>query len=92
MQPKTLYTIVPYREDMVNTTIQISKELLEELKVRKMHSKESYEEVIWDLIEDTRELSEQTKKNIKKSEEELKSGKFYSIEEVEARLKKCRTK
>ena len=52
------------------TTIQISKELLKKLKERKMYEKESYEEVIWDLLEDTMELSEQTKKNIKKAQED----------------------
>ena len=50
---------------MGTTTIQISKDLLEELKSRKMYDKESYEEVIWDALEDSMELSEETKKRIK---------------------------
>ena len=32
------------------TTIQVSEELLDELKIRKISDKESYEEIIWDLI------------------------------------------
>ncbi len=42
------------------TTIQVSTELAEELKKRKLYEKETYEEVIWDIIEDTLELSEET--------------------------------
>ncbi|MCK5107401.1 MAG: hypothetical protein KAQ83_01625 [Nanoarchaeota archaeon] len=71
---------------MVNTTIQISKELLNELKSRKMYNKESYEDIIWDLLEDTMELSEQTIKNIKKSEKDIKAGKLYSIKDVKREL------
>ena len=40
------------------TTIQVSNKLAQELKNRKMYDKESYEEIIWDLIEDTVELSQ----------------------------------
>jgi len=43
------------------TTIQVSVNLLEELKNRKMYEKESYEELIWSLLEDTEELSEELK-------------------------------
>ncbi len=68
------------------TTIQISKELLEELKKRKIHNKESYENIIWDLLEDTMELSKETRKNIKQAEEEIKKGKVHSLEEVEKQL------
>lgn len=68
------------------TTIQISKDLLNELKKRKMYSKETYEEIIWDLLEDTMELSEQTKKNIKQAEEEIKKGKVHTLEEIEKEL------
>lgn len=44
------------------TTIQISEKLQEKLKKRKLYDNESYEEVIWDLLEDSMELSEETKK------------------------------
>jgi predicted CopG family antitoxin len=44
------------------TTIQISEELQKELINMKLFDKETYEEVIWNLVEDTQELSEQTKK------------------------------
>lgn len=71
---------------MAPTTIQVSQELVSELKDRKMSDNESYEEVIWDLIEDTLELSEETKKEIKQAEEEFKQGKFYTHEEVKKEL------
>ena len=65
---KHLYIIAHYVRAMASTTIQISKDLLDELKSRKMYDKESYEDIIRDLLEDTMELSEETKRNIKKSE------------------------
>jgi predicted transcriptional regulator len=68
------------------TTIQVSNSLLEELKNRKLYDKESYEEVIWDLIEDHMELSEETKKAIKEAEEDIKAGRTYTLKEVEKEL------
>jgi predicted transcriptional regulator len=85
---KCLYSIDYYMTAMEITTIQISKSLLEELKSRKMYDKESYEDIIKDLLEDTMELSEETLANIKKSEEDIKEGRFKTLSEVEARLKK----
>lgn len=75
---KYLYTIVSYIITM-GTTIQISNELLEKLQKMKMHSKESYEDLIWDLIEDRMELSEETKKSIAEYEALVKSGKSKSF-------------
>ena len=73
---------------MTTTTIQISKNLLEDLKSRKMYDKESYEDIIKELLEDTMELSEQTLRNIKKSEKDIKAGRIKTLAEVEARLKR----
>ncbi len=71
---------------METTTIQISKDLLQELKSRKMYDKESHEDIIRDLLEDTMELSEQTLVNIRKSEADVKAGKVHTLKEVEKRL------
>jgi predicted transcriptional regulator len=71
---------------METTTIQVSKELLSKLKERKLYDKESYEEVIWDALEDSMELSEETKRRIKKAEEDIKAGRVYSLEEVKKEL------
>lgn len=68
------------------TTISISQELLSKLKERKMYDKESYEEVIWDALEDSMELSEETKKRIKLAEEDIKAGRVYSLEDVKKEL------
>lgn len=68
------------------TTIQISSDLLEMLKKRKLYDKETYEEVIWDLIEDNMELSEETKLEIDKARKEVESGNYYTHEQVKKRL------
>lgn len=68
------------------TTIQVSEALVEKLKERKLYDKESYEEVIWDLVEDTEELSEETKKRIKIAEKEIKEGKLVSLEHIKRNI------
>ena len=68
------------------TTIQVSQDLLQELKSRKMYDKESYEEVIWDLLEDSKELSEETLRNLKEAEEDVKAGRTISHEELKKNL------
>ena len=79
------YTIACYIIAMA-TTIQVSQNLVHELKNRKMYQKESYEDIIWDLLEDSLELSEQTNKQIKQAEADIKNGKVHTIEEVKAEL------
>jgi Zn-dependent M32 family carboxypeptidase len=68
------------------TTVQVSEQLLKELKGKKMYSKESYEEVIWDLLEDSMELSEETKRRIEKSERQIEEGKTIPLSQVKKRL------
>jgi len=80
-----IYTIESYSITM-ETSIQISRELLEKLKIMKMSEKESYENIIWDLLEDRMELSEQSKINIEKSRNEIKEGKTVSIEDMKKKL------
>ena len=84
---ETFIIIGGYIVAMDTTTIQVSRNLLGDLKSRKMYDKESYEDIIRDLLEDTMELSAQTLANIKKSEEDIKVGKVKTLAEVEARLK-----
>ncbi len=69
------------------TTIQVSTDLLEKLKARKLSDKESYENVIWDLLEDSMELSEETKRNIAQAEKEIREGKIHKWEDVKKELK-----
>ena len=68
------------------TTIQVSEKLQKELSKRKLYSKETYEEVIWDLIEDSHELDEETKKELAQARLEIKEGKYYTMEEVKKEL------
>ena len=68
------------------TTIQISSGLQNELAKRKLFDRETYEEIIWNLIEDTKELSEETKRDIAEARKEFKEGKFSTLEQVEKRL------
>ncbi|MFT4326852.1 MAG: hypothetical protein ACMXYK_05090 [Candidatus Woesearchaeota archaeon] len=68
------------------TTISISSDLLQTLKKRKLYDKESYEEVIWDALEDSMELSEETKKAIVRAEEDVKEGRVYALAEVKKDL------
>ena len=71
----------------METTIQVSKDLLGKLAKMKIYGKESYENVIWDLIEDRMEFSEQTKRNIEQSEKEIREGSTVSLQEVRKKLK-----
>ena len=68
------------------TTIQISGKLQEELAKKKVYDKETYEEVIWDLIEDTKELGEETRQDIERARAEIKAGKVHTLSEVKKKL------
>ena len=68
------------------TTIQITEDLQTELSKRKLFSKETYEEVIWNLIEDNMELNEETKRDIEEARKEIKEGKFVTLNEAKKRL------
>ena len=70
----------------MDTTIQISNELLERLRSMKFNNKESYENIIWDLVEDRLEFSETAKKNIEKSQKEIKEGKTISLENLKRKV------
>ena len=66
----------------METTIQISRDLLEQLKKRKIGNGESYERVIWDLLEDTMELSDETKRAIAEGRNQIQEGKVVSFEDL----------
>ncbi|MGV8162472.1 MAG: hypothetical protein ACP5N2_04040 [Candidatus Nanoarchaeia archaeon] len=72
------------------TTIQISEELQKELKKRKLLENETYEDVIWGLIEDTMEISAQTKKDIEEALEDVRAGRVYTFDEVKKMLRSKR--
>jgi len=68
------------------TTIPVSNVLHNELIKRKLFDRETYEEVIWDLIEDTRELNYQTKRDIEKARDEIKAGEVHTLAQVRKEL------
>ena len=73
----------------METSIQISHELIQKLKMMKMYAKESYEDLIWDLIEDRLEFSKNVKDSIKKYESDLtkeKKEKFTKLHDVKMEL------
>lgn len=70
----------------MTTTIQISEKLQRELNKRKIADRESYEEVIWDMMEDTMELNKETKKEIELARTEIKIGKSYTLAEAKKKL------
>ena len=71
----------------METTIQISSDLKGELTKRKFFNRETYEEVIWDLIEDTQEINNKTKKELAEAREEAKKGNVHTLSEVKKELK-----
>jgi len=68
------------------TSIQISEKLQRELVKRKLFGKETYEDVIWDLIENARELSEETKREIDEARKEIKEGRVHTLADVRKEL------
>ncbi|MBS3142220.1 hypothetical protein J4464_02415 [Candidatus Woesearchaeota archaeon] len=68
------------------TTIQVSKQLANTLKKRRQYDKESYEEVIWNLVEDTMEINAEAKKEVEQARADIKAGKFYTHDQVKKRL------
>ena len=73
------------------TTIQVSKELLSKLKSMKMHNGESYEDIIWDLVEDRMELSKETKRDIEKARKDFANGKYFTFEEIKEKMRNVRS-
>ncbi len=68
------------------TTIQVSENLKEALSKRRFADKETYEDVIWDLLEDTMELSEQTKRDIAVGRREIAEGRGIPLSRVKKEL------
>jgi len=68
------------------TTIHISEALKQELQKRKIFSRETYEDVIWDLIEADKELSQETLRNLEASYRDIKEGRVYTLDEVKKEL------
>lgn len=64
------------------TTIQISEQLKSQLNSKKLYDNETYEEVIADLLEDSLELSEETKASVERAKKDVAAGRTYSLSEI----------
>lgn len=73
---------------MEKTTIQISTETLERLKILKNFERQSYDELLSNLLDNTEEeaLSEEEIEDIKIALENVKKGKVKPIEQVAREL------
>lgn len=71
---------------MATTTIQLSQEMKRILGEMKLHSRETYEEVLERLLEDLRELNEQTKKEIAQAIRDIKAGKYRTHQQLKDEL------
>ena len=68
------------------TSIQISEELKKVLSKKKLSERETYENIIWNLLEDNLELNEQTKKELRESRKEIKEGKTITLGQLKKEL------
>jgi predicted transcriptional regulator len=65
------------------TTIQISDDVKKTLDKMRVFERETYNEVIENMIEDQMEINEKTKKDLDEAKKRIDGGKFVPLEEVE---------
>ena len=68
------------------TSIQISEELKKVLSKKKLSERETYENIIWNLLEDNLELNEQTRKELGQSRKEIKERKIITLAQLKKEL------
>ena len=56
------------------------------LEGMKLHPRETYEEVLERLLEDLRELNEQTREEIERAVREIKAGKYRSHDRLKSEM------
>jgi len=86
MPKKTTMRTASIASILAATTIQLSKEMKGVLKGMKLHPRETYEEVLERLVEDLRELNEETKKEIERARREIQAGKYRTHDQLKAGL------
>ncbi len=67
----------------METTIKITQDVKSMLDKMKLHQRETYNDIIWLLLEDHMELNEKTKKEIEEARKRISKGEFYTQKEVE---------
>lgn len=65
-----------------NATVQIHRDLKARLKTMKLHPQESYNEVIWRIVEDLEDTSPAALRRYDKILKEVKAGKFKTLDQV----------
>ncbi|MCJ2512386.1 MAG: hypothetical protein LN409_03410 [Candidatus Thermoplasmatota archaeon] len=70
----------------MSTTIQIDESIRDNLNAIKIHSRETYSDVIQRLLEDQRELNDETKREIEKAVQEIESSKYKTHDEVKEEM------
>ena len=70
----------------MSTTIQINETIRDSLNAMKIHSRETYNDVILRLLEDQQELNDETKREIAKAVKEIESGKYKTHDEVKEEM------
>lgn len=68
------------------TTIQIKEDIKSTLTQMKLFERETYSDVLERLIEDVRELNEETKKEIEAAIKEIESGKYVTHEKLASEM------
>lgn len=71
---------------MAASSIQLSIRMKKKIQALKLHSRETYEEVLERILEDLRELNAQTKREIEEARREIEQGKFRSHEDVKREM------
>ena len=66
----------------MTTTIQIEENVRDVLANLKIHTRETYNDVLERLIEDFQELNEETKKEIQKAIKDFESGNYKTHAEA----------
>ncbi len=68
------------------TTIQISNEVKQALEKMRVFDRETYNEVIENMIEDQLGINEKTKKELAEARKRIEKGEFVTLEEVEKKF------
>ena len=71
---------------MTATTIQLSREMRKTLEGMKLHPRETYEDVLVRLLEDLRELNEETKQEIERAVREIQEGRYRTHDQLRDEL------
>ena len=68
------------------TSIQLSSETKRKLDKLKLSKRETYNDVVENLIEYSLELNEKTIKDLKEALEEVKKGQVHSLDEIKKEM------